>query len=42
MSSTIDPNLIIYILSGISLFAGACIVLFHLFNKKLHKNPCTC
>jgi hypothetical protein len=26
-------------LSGVSLFAGACIVVFHLFNKKLHKNP---
>eukprot|EP00347_Sterkiella_histriomuscorum_P011805 403371031 len=34
-----DPNVIIYSISGVSLLAGLVIFLFHLFNRKLHKNP---
>jgi hypothetical protein len=35
-----DPNVIVWIISSISLLAGLLIFVFHLCNRKLHKNPC--
>ena len=36
----VDPNIVIFIISGISLISGLIIFMFHLCNRKLHKNPC--
>ena len=35
-----DPNIIVWVFSGISLLIGLTIFVFHLCNRKLHKNPC--
>lgn len=34
-----DPNIIVWVFSGISLLVGLTIFMFHLCNRKLHKNP---
>ena len=35
-----NPYLVVWFISGVSSLAGIVIFLIHLFNRKLHKNPC--